>query len=248
MYDPYNYGKLRPGQTINELCFELEVKRGKNMANAASDVDTLERFVFSGLPSIKLATHGKYIHAYHFEAKSEIMSYIKSLPNLAGKSSEVQLGEFATNWKSWKSRRPVKQEDGSYAFLVPGNKDIPLPITVQKKDTGYFVRALILLPPGKVLLGYGSFMTHADYNRVWTRILGVRDGGVKHITIEEAIEFEGPPLGIEIAEAVAGLMEIDMDTPGFMHPHEVPKEIGCPTTTIDEYFKSEDFSSMMEVL
>lgn len=64
-------------------------------------------------------------------------------------------------------------------------------------------------------------MTHADYNRVWTRILGVRDGGVKHITIEEAIEFEGPPLGIEIAEAVAGLMEIDMDTPGFMHPHEV---------------------------
>lgn len=92
MYDPHNYGKLRPGQTINELCYELEVRRGKNMANAAAGVDSLERFVFSGLPSIKLVTDGKYSHAYHFEAKSDIMSYIKSLPNLAGKASEVQLG------------------------------------------------------------------------------------------------------------------------------------------------------------
>lgn len=108
MYDPHNYGKLRPGQTINELCYELEVRRGKNMANAAAGVDSLERFVFSGLPSIKLVTDGKYSHAYHFEAKSDIVSYIKSLPNLAGKASEVQLGEFATNWKSWRLRRPVK--------------------------------------------------------------------------------------------------------------------------------------------
>lgn len=100
-----------------------------------------------------------------------------------------------------------------------------MPITVQRKDTGYFVRALVLMPPGKVLLGYGSFMSHADFNRVWTRILGVPDGGVKHITVEEFINFEGPPLGIELAEAVAGLMQFDMDTPGFMHPHEVRRRL-----------------------
>ncbi|PKK49559.1 hypothetical protein CI102_6112 [Trichoderma harzianum] len=234
MYDPYNYGKLRPGQTINEFCYELEVKRGKNMANAAAGVDTLERFVFSGLPSIKAVTNGKYPNAYHFEAKAAIMAHIKSLPNLAS--------------KLLRSRRPVKQEDGSYAFLVPGDRDVPMPITVQRKDTGYFVRSLVLMPPGKVLLGYGSFMSHAELNRVWTKILGVPDGGVKHITVEEAIKFEGPPLGIELAEAVAGLMQFDMDTPGFMHPHEVPEEIGCPTTSIEEYLKIEDFSSMMEAL
>lgn len=68
-------------------------------------------------------------------------------------------------------------------------------------------------------------MSHADFNRIWTEILGVRDGGVKHITVEEAINFEGPPLGIEIAEAVAGLMQFDMDTPDFMHPHEVRREL-----------------------
>ncbi|KAL7940974.1 NAD(P)-binding protein [Trichoderma barbatum] len=248
MYDPYNHGKLRPGQSINEFCYELEVKRGKNMANGAAGVETLERFVFSGLPSIKTVTSGKYSRAYHFEAKAEIMDYIKSLPNLAAKTSEVQLGEFATNWKSWRTRRPIKQDDGTYAFVVPGEKDVPMPITVQRKDTGYFVRALILMPPGKVLLGYGSFMSHAEYNRVWTKILGVPDGGVKHVTIEEAVNLEGPPLGIELADAVAGLMSLDMDVPGFIHPHEVPKEIGCPTTTIEEYFKNEDFSSMMAVL
>ncbi|KAL7952823.1 NAD(P)-binding protein [Trichoderma compactum] len=237
MYNPYNYGKLRLGQTINKFYYKLEVKKGKNIANAAAGVDTLKRFIFSSLPSIKAVTNGKYPHAYNFKSKAAIMAYIKSLPNLAAKASE-----------SWRLRRPVKQENGSYAFLVPGDTDAPMPITVQRKDTGYFVRALVLMPPGKVLLGYGSFMSHADFNRVWTEILGVPDGGVKHISVEELINFEGPPLGIELAEAVAGLMQFDMDTPGFMHPHEVPKEIGCPTTSIEEYLKNEDFSSMMEVI
>lgn len=109
MYDQYSYGKLRPGQTINEFCYELEIKRGKNMANAAAAVDTLDRFIFSSLANIKAIADGKYRHVYHFDAKAEIMAYIKeSLPELSAKTSELQLAEFATNWKMWRLRRPVK--------------------------------------------------------------------------------------------------------------------------------------------
>ena len=39
MYNPYHYAKLRPGQTINEFCFDLELKRGKSIADAAATVE-----------------------------------------------------------------------------------------------------------------------------------------------------------------------------------------------------------------
>jgi hypothetical protein len=109
MFNQNSYGLLRQGQTINEYCYELEIKRGKNMADAAAAVDTLERFIFSSLADIKSIAEGKYRHVYHFDAKAEIMAYIKkSLPTLAAKTSELQLAEFATNWKMWRLRRPVK--------------------------------------------------------------------------------------------------------------------------------------------
>ncbi|KAF7557761.1 hypothetical protein G7Z17_g497 [Cylindrodendrum hubeiense] len=109
MYDPYNYAKLRPGQTINEFCYELELQRGKNIACAAAVIGTLDRFIFSSLPNISKITHGKYPHVYHFDSKAKIMEYIQeTLPELSEKTSELQLGEFATNWKIWKVRRPNK--------------------------------------------------------------------------------------------------------------------------------------------
>jgi hypothetical protein len=109
MYDQHSYGKLRLGQTINEYCYELEIKRGQNIADAAARIDSLERFVFSSLPSIKSIADGKYQHVYHFDAKAEIGRYIQeSLPELNSKTSQLLLGEYATNWRMWRLRRPNK--------------------------------------------------------------------------------------------------------------------------------------------
>lgn len=94
-------------------------------------------------------------------------------------------------------------------------------MVVQRKDTGHFVRALVYLPAGKVLLGYGSLINHTDYLRLWTETLKVPNGGVKQVTIEEAAMFEGGPHGVELAETVASVLELKLDAPGLMHPHQV---------------------------
>ncbi|GAD97410.1 conserved hypothetical protein [Paecilomyces variotii No. 5] len=248
MYDPLSYAKLRSGQSINEYCYGLEMKRGINIANAAALVDSLERFVFSSLPNIKAITKGKYRHVYHFDAKADVVTYIKDrLPELHMKTSELQLGEFATNWQVWRLRRPNKQLDGSYSFLVPGNINGSIAIVVPRKDTGFFVRALVMLPPGKTLLGYGSILNHQEYASLWTRELGVPNGGVRQVTVEEAAAYEGGPHGLELAETVASVMELDLTSPDLLHPSQIPPEIGCPTTSIEEYLRNEDFSAMLDV-
>ncbi|KAJ5731677.1 uncharacterized protein N7483_006185 [Penicillium malachiteum] len=248
MYDLYNYGKLRQGQSISEFCYDLELQQGKNVADAAASIETLERFVFSGLVNIKNTTKGKYTWVYHFDAKAAVMEYIKtSLPDLNRKSSELQLAEYATNWRVWKLRQLHKQDDGTFAMLLPGDSMAGAAFVVPRIDTGYFVRALVNLPPGKKLLGYGSFLNHEEYVRIWTGILGVPNGGVKRITVEEAAAFEGGPHGRGVAETFASVLEVNFLDDSFMHPRQIPnKEIECPTTNIEEYLKSQDFSSMLQ--
>lgn len=117
MYDQHSYGKLRLGQTINEYCYELEIRRGMNIADAAARIDTLERFVFSSLPGIKSIADGKYQHVYHFDAKAEIALYIQeNLPRLNAKMSQLLLGEYTTNWRMWRLRRPNKVGYMSYSL------------------------------------------------------------------------------------------------------------------------------------
>ena len=98
--DPANTAKVKPEQTINEYCYELEVQRGKNIALAAAGVDTLERFVFSSLSDAKKWSKGKYTRVYHFESKAKVVEYIMDeLPELDKKTSFVQVGWYLANWK-----------------------------------------------------------------------------------------------------------------------------------------------------
>ncbi|EED18711.1 hscarg dehydrogenase, putative [Talaromyces stipitatus ATCC 10500] len=247
MYDQRSYGRLQLGQTISEYCYELEVRRGINIANAAACIETLERFVFSGLPGIKSIAGGKYQYVYHFDAKAEIGRYIQeSLPKLNEKTSQLLLGEYATNWKMWRLRRPNK-EDGLYAFLLPGDSKTLTPFVVPRKDTGHFVRALVMLPPGKLLLGYGSLPSHEEYVRLWTQVFGVEDIRIKRVTVDEAAAFEGGPHGLELAVQVASVLQLDLSGEFILHPSQIPKEIGCPTTSLEDYMKSEDFSSLVDL-
>lgn len=98
--DPANLAKLKPGQTLNEFCYELEVRRGRNIALAAAGVDALERFVFSSLSDARKWSKGKYTGVYHFQSKANVVEYIaKELPELKKKSSFIQVGYYMTNWR-----------------------------------------------------------------------------------------------------------------------------------------------------
>lgn len=78
-----------------------------------------------------------------------------------------------------------------------------------------------MLPPGKLLLGYGSLPSHEEYVRLWTQALGVGDIKIKHVTIDEAAAFEGGPHGLELAEQVASVLQLDLSSEYIVHPSQV---------------------------
>lgn len=108
-FDPSNKKKLKEGQTMNEFCFDIEVQHGKNCANAAAKVETLERYVCSALSDAKKWSKGKYTWVYHFDGKAKVVEYIKEeLPDLAKKMSVLQIGLYYTHWQASPLTAPQK--------------------------------------------------------------------------------------------------------------------------------------------
>ncbi len=99
-YNPASREKLKPGQSINEYCYDLEVQQGKNVADAATTVGSLDRLILSSLCDATKLSKGKYTNVYHFDAKASIVAYVRSQhPDLAAKMSIVQVGAYMSNWK-----------------------------------------------------------------------------------------------------------------------------------------------------
>lgn len=108
-FNPANREKLKEGQILNELCFDLEVQQGKNIANAAAKVETLERYVCSSLSNVQKWSKGKYTWVYHFDGKAKVVEYINDeLPKLAAKMSVLQIGLYATHWQTAPFLAPQK--------------------------------------------------------------------------------------------------------------------------------------------
>jgi hypothetical protein len=72
----------------------------------------------------------------HFDAKAEAVKYLKSTyPELWAKTSLLQLGYYATNWRSFVGT-PKKQDDGSFKVSIPIDGDKKIPIVDPAADTG----------------------------------------------------------------------------------------------------------------
>lgn len=86
---------------LRKAAFELEVKQGKNVVDAAAAVsDSLELFVWSTLSGSSKWSKGKYTNVYHFDSKEAVVDYIyEKHPEVAKKMSLLQMGFFLTNWQ-----------------------------------------------------------------------------------------------------------------------------------------------------
>ena len=108
-HNPANRQKVKPGQTFNEYCYDFEVQQGKNVADAAATVETLDRFILSSLSYAKKLSKEKYTHVYHFDSKAAIVEYVREQhPKLAAKMSVVQAGMYMSNWKMMPKPAKVK--------------------------------------------------------------------------------------------------------------------------------------------
>jgi hypothetical protein len=124
-------------RTPNEVAYDREVAQGKVIVDAAAaNIATLDRFVLSTLSEARKWSNGTILWNKHFDAKAEAVNYLKATyPELWAKTSLLQLGYFASNWKSF-SGTPTKQEDGTFKVSLPLSGDRKLPIVDPNTDTG----------------------------------------------------------------------------------------------------------------
>ena len=88
--DPESLKKKKPGQTLVEYCYDVEIQQGKNIADAAATVPTLSRYIFSSMAHAKKSSNGKFAELYHMDSKADAAIYAQSNPALAGKFSQIQ--------------------------------------------------------------------------------------------------------------------------------------------------------------
>jgi len=204
--EPTNQAKAREqGKDIGEFGYKLEYEQGRNIADAASKIPELERFVVSMLCSTKERSNGRYDKIYHFDAKADMVTYVKSIhPDLAAKMSELNMGVFMQSWKFIPSMMvPQRMDDGVHRLRLPCNPNTLIPFVDPTNDTGPFVRALLALQPGVQLYGAAEMMSWNEWLALWGRIMG------KQVRFEQkSVEFWEEELsksmpkgfGTEIAE------------------------------------------------
>ncbi|KEF56256.1 uncharacterized protein A1O9_07837 [Exophiala aquamarina CBS 119918] len=209
--DPASKLKLGSGQKINEYAFNCEVQRGKNIAEAAAETESVERFITSALPNARACTNGRLKHVYHFDSKAAVVEYVKrSLPTLAKKMSVLYIGSYMTNWGQ--GIQPRQHLNKTWRLSLVGKGDTPIPHLFTSKDTGFLVHALLQLSPGTVLSGAGDILSWKECLHVWCKTQGLDYGGFDEISVEDFIQHSGmgTELGLEFGEMFAF-----MDSPGY---------------------------------
>ncbi|UQC75736.1 uncharacterized protein CLUP02_17244 [Colletotrichum lupini] len=67
--------QLKPGQSVLEWAYELEVQQGKNLVEAVAKLDSLQLFIWSTLSATRKWSGGKFQNVYHFDSKAAVADH-----------------------------------------------------------------------------------------------------------------------------------------------------------------------------
>lgn len=226
----------------SRIAFDTEVAHGKNAAQAAAQIPTLERFIYSALPHLQKLSGGKYKGSYHWDSKGTIVDYIEEeLPGLAKKSSFLYLGAYNTNALLSPKLDP---SDGKYKFTLPMTPNSRMPIINQNASTGLFVQALIENEkPGVKLLAYDkdSYLTIQQLVDVWSKASG-KEASLVTVSIDYMHEKFGLPM--EILEAPAFIVESGYaGSMAITEPHQL--SVPVQTQSFEEWLEKRDWKTLL---
>lgn len=239
--DPASRDKVKPGQALNQWCFETEVQQGRNIIDAAAKIPTLERLVFSSLANVTKWSNGKYTHVFHFDSKAVAADYGRdTYPDLWSKTSIVQVGMYLTNFLAAPWLKPHKSDKGTYIFKNGSPYKNRIPFVAAEQDTGTITKALVELSAGKNVIAYRELMYFKDYVQLWSEIVGV----------PAAIEYGELPapddLRRELEETWGWAGEFGYwayDDKSVIHPKDL--EVTLSLGTVEEWIKGQDWSSVV---
>lgn len=172
---PQVMGRFQIGELkapIGAAAFDIEVQQGKNVAEAAAAVPSLERLVWSTLPHVREVSGGKYTQVFHFDSKAVVLDYMLQVPELRGKVSSVLMGGFLSNFVSMDLFK-LRLVDGTAVLRCLFREDGPFPLVDVEKDTGAFVKALIDAPAPRHLLGVSETLSMAQFLALFSEETGI---------------------------------------------------------------------------
>ncbi|KAI9899692.1 hypothetical protein N3K66_006153 [Trichothecium roseum] len=248
--------QLPPGHSAGEYAYGREVEQGVNVAEAASSpsvLRTLERFVVSSLSEASKWSRGKHATVYHFDSKAAMLRAARErFPRVAALTSTLQMGHYVENWKSLPSAGPRRRRpdgsSGGFVLTRTSDPSFEMPFVVAHKDTGAFVKALVVdLPAGKDLVGVSEYMTLPAWAELWGRVHGV-DVEYRQVSSEELFEGVPEPLMREIRDGFDYIHEFGLTggDPDVLEPSQLDFKI--PVTSMEEYIRNEDWSAILNPL
>ncbi|KAL4867805.1 hypothetical protein BDV12DRAFT_209523 [Aspergillus spectabilis] len=239
------WGRYTAGETRDgSAAFEQEISHGRNAALAAAQVQGVERFVYSALPSLERGSGGKYRKGLHLEAKGRVVEFIESDERVKGlkeKTSFIYLGAYATN--------PLfvprfDEESGMYKFIVQVKGSARMPVIDAAGSTGGFVRELVVTEPaGTKLLAYDqdSYLSLDQVVEIWKKRTGEKAELVT-VTIEYINQEYGLPM--EALEAPLFIEEFGYmgGVERFIEPRQLKNAV--PTKSFEEWLRERDWKEL----
>ncbi|KAI1910969.1 hypothetical protein LOZ66_001959 [Ophidiomyces ophidiicola] len=262
------------GISCRKYAYDVEYQQGKNIADAAATVvDTLDEngFIASTLSHAGRCSKRIFEELYHFDAKADVFPYYveEKHPLLAQKMSCVQTGFFNSSYKLVPESYFRKMPDGSFKMSFATAPKALIPHLAVNADLGNFVFAVCKMPPGKSYIAAGTFCSWQEYMRIWSRVTGVAssyeqvtveqmkeaspdkefgrevgdmfayssdpgyDGGDKSLLRADDLRAVSPSIILVLADVVANQTLL------------IKAGIDCPMTTLEEWMKKEDWSSVL---
>ncbi|KAF7713653.1 Uncharacterized protein PECH_001126 [Penicillium ucsense] len=226
--------------TSVKQAFDIEVRHGRNAADVAASIPTLERFVYSALGPMKAASGGKYAASHHWETKASIVEYILARPGLAGKASFIYVGAYATN--PFLAPKPDPRT-GELVCVVPTGRDTRTPIIDTAASTGAFVRALVEdEQPGTKLLAYDECLSLQGVVDAWSAVSG-EEVKLISMTMEDMARATGIPEEVLGGLAFIGEFGYCAGLENVIEPAQLKKEIPCQS--FKTWLEKQDLRGLM---
>jgi hypothetical protein len=120
--DPSSQTLKKPGQDVTEYCFEFELQQGKNLADAAAQIQVLEKYIFCSMASATKWSKGEFTTLYHMDSKAQAVEYAKALPGLKGKFSEIKAPVYYS--LLWQWGLPTTPSKVIFSFLLGHGRNV----------------------------------------------------------------------------------------------------------------------------
>ncbi|KAJ5060782.1 hypothetical protein J3E72DRAFT_190104 [Bipolaris maydis] len=184
---------------------DIEHAQGIMLAKLASQVNTLEHYIWSTLPNGEKITEGR-IPVPHFDYKARVDDYIKeTLPELAAKTTFLMFGFYPSNLAFFSMLKPVPNNaPGKYVWMLPAPPSTLYPMAGDmSKDPGVWARQILANPK----------LSHGKYAAVCTEVLSLGEvlatwsevSGKQGIYVEIKDHILGDLFGVPGEEFLTGV-------------------------------------------